>query len=276
MINEAELSRQFCEKHPAEAASVLARLAPETAAAFLSGLPPADSAMLLQYMLPRHAAPILARLAPEPLVAVLSHLNLTEAVGMLRPLDAEQREALFVMLPRPLHMRLTRLIGFPADTVGSLLATPPLILPEEWSVKFSVREFRRIPPTPVTDLPVVDQQQRLLGTVSLHRLLSQRDDLRVGTLADASLPALPAEAPLESVAHHPFWDRSTAVPVVDPDQKLLGVLHRASLREYLAGRQGPPGLKGVTPVMALAEAYWTSFSALIAMVSERFPPPRKK
>ena len=275
MINEADLSRQFCEKHPAEAAAVLTRLLAETAAAFLSGLAPLRAAGLLQHMLPAQAAAILLHLSGEHIAAILYRLNLTEAAGLLRPLNREQRAALLAALPADLTARLTRLVGFPAGTVGSLLATAPLTLLDDWSVKHSLREFKRIAATTVCDLPVVDSHQRLGGAVSLHRLLRERDDLRVGTLIDNTLPALPADAALTSVAQHPLWDRSTAAPVVDLNNRLLGVLHHAKLREYLTGHQGPQGFKTLTPMMALAEVYWTASSALVAILGERFNSSRK-
>lgn len=272
MINEAALSRQFCERHPAEAAAVLMRLAPEAAAAFLTTLAPADATRLLQHLLPAQGAAILSQLPPELLPAILVRLDLTEAAGLLRPLTAARREALMAALPAPQRERLARAVGFPPDTVGSLLTAPPLALLEEWTVKFSLREYKRLVQTPVTELPVVDQQQRLAGTVSLHRLLTERDDLRIGTLVDGTLPVLPADAPLGSLAQHPVWDRSIAAPVIDLDRKLLGVLHHAALRKYLAGRQ-PQGLKALTPLIALAEVYWTASSALVAMLGERLGPP---
>lgn len=272
MINEAALSRQFCERHPAEAAAVLMHVAPEAAAAFLTALAPAHAARLLQHLLPAQGAAILSQLPAELLPAILARLDLTEAAGLLRPLTAARREALMAALPAPQRERLARAVGFPPDTVGSLLTAPPLALLEEWTVKFSLREYKRVVQTPVTELPVVDQQQRLVGTVSLHRLLTERDDLRVGTLADDTLPALPADAALGAVAQHPVWDRSTAAPVIDLDGKLLGVLHHGKLHEYLAGRQ-PQGLAALTPFIALAEVYWTASSALVAMLGERLGQP---
>lgn len=274
MIDEAALSRQFCERHPVEAAAVLMHVAPEAAAAFLRDIVPAHAAVLLQHMLPSQAATVLARLPPDFVAALFAQLNLTEATGLLRPLGVQQRTALLAALPDELKTRLARAVGFPADTVGSLLATPPLILAETWTVKASLREYKRIAPTTVADLPVVDQHHTLTGTVSLHRLFTARDDLRVATLVDNTLPGLPAEAPLSSVTQHPIWDRSTAAPVIDPDRQLLGVLHHAKLREYLAGHQAQ-GLKALTPMMALAEVYWAASAALVAVLGERFDSTRK-
>lgn len=276
MINETELSRQYCDRHPAEAAAVLMRIAPQAAADFLTTLPPLRAATLLQYMLPGRAADILLRFDADPLITLLTRINLTEATGMLRPLGVEQRTALLDRLPAPLHARLARAVGFPPGTVGNLLATPPLTLLDDWTVKYSLREFRSIPPTTVAELPVVDQHHVLLGTVSLHRLLTQREDLRVGYIVDTSLPPLPAEAPLASVAQHPLWSRTTAAACVDHDNKLLGVLHHARLREYLSGHTTHQGLNNaLTPMMALAEVYWTGFSALVAILGERFHSTRK-
>src|SRR3569833_3188853 len=220
MINETELSRQYCDHHPAEAAAALMRIAPQAAADFLTTLPPL------------RAADILLCLDADPMITLLTRISLTEATGLLRPLNVEQRTALLDRLPAPLHARLARVAGFPPGTVGNLLATPPLTLLDDWTVKYSLREFRSIPPTTVAELPVVDQHHVLLGTVSLHRLLTQREDLHVGYLVDTSLPPLPAEAPLASVAQHPLWGRTTAATVVDHDNKLLGVLHHARLLEY--------------------------------------------
>src|SRR3569833_711985 len=99
MINEADLSRQFCEKHPAEAAAVLTRLPAETAAAFLSGLAPLRAAGLLQLMLPAQAAAILLLLSGYHIAAILYRLNLTDATSLLRPHKHKLRAALLAALP---------------------------------------------------------------------------------------------------------------------------------------------------------------------------------
>src|SRR3569623_2014876 len=222
MINETELSRQYCDHHPAEAAAVLMRIAPQAAADFLTTLPPLRAAALLQYMLPGRAADIQLRLDADPLITQLTRINLTEATGMLRTLNVAQRTALLDRLPAPLHARLARDVRYPPDTVGHLLATQTLTLLDDWTVNFCLREFRSSHPTSVAELPVVVQHHVLLGTVSLHRLLTQREDLHVGYLVDTSLPPLPAEATLASVAQHPLRGRTTAATVRDLVFNLLG------------------------------------------------------
>src|SRR3569833_3317213 len=125
MINETELSRQYCDHHPAEAAAVLMRIAPQAAADFLTTLPPLRAAALLQYMLPGRAADILLCLDADPLITLLTRINLTAATGMLRPLNVEQRTAFLDLLPAPLHARLARVVGGPPGAGGGRRAAPP-------------------------------------------------------------------------------------------------------------------------------------------------------
>lgn len=275
MNHAAELSLLFCEQHPADAAAVLMHLPAEAVAPFIMELSAARAAALLQHMLPERAARIIPLLEKNHAAAIFSQLKLTEAAGVIRPLDAAQREALFAALPAKLTAQLSRVIQFPAGSVGSLLSTPPLSLRDEWTVKHSLREFKQLAPTAVTDLPVVDHDHYFLGTLALHRLLTERDELRVGTLVYGADSALPAETPLISIIHHPLWDRSIAAPVVDIDNKLLGLLQRGALRQYLAEHSELQRPDLLAPVMALAEVYWSASSSLVAALGERFNQDRK-
>lgn len=275
MNSDAALSQLFCEQHPADAAAVLMRLPAAGVAAFLMNLPAPGAAALLQNMLPERAARIIPLLEPQHAAAIFSQLKLTETAGLLRPLATAQRDALFAALPAKLTAQLSRVIRFPAGTVGSLLSTPLLSLRDDWTVRYGLREFKQLPANTLTDLPVVDQDQYFLGTVSLHGLLTGHDELRVSALINESTPALPAEAPLASIVHHPMWDRSTAAPVVDLHNKLLGVLQRATLRQHLTNPSHAPRSDLLAPVLALAEVYWSASSSLVAVLGERFNQPRK-
>jgi len=87
---------------------------------------------------------------------------------------------------------------------------------------------------------------------------------------------LAANTPLAGAAAHPGWQRSPVLPVVESDERLLGVLTSDALARALrrAARGGraarPESVGGV-----LAQGYWETLSSLVqaaATLLPRVPP----
>lgn len=112
----------------------------------------------------------------------------------------------------------------------------------------------------VSELPVVDSQGRLIGIVSARDLVTRvvmpdrkPSDVRVAELVDADVLAATEDEPLTSALRIFAQDPGRHVPVVDREDRLLGML---SLAEVAAAARGDEALANALREIASRSAFW--------------------
>jgi len=75
---------------------------------------------------------------------------------------------------------------------------------------------------------------------------------------------LTAHAPLSGTPAHPGWEHSSVLPVVEPGERLIGVMTRDALTRALrrAAESPTPEAQATLPVL-FARGYWQALSGLI-------------
>ncbi|MFH1602861.1 MAG: hypothetical protein ABIH03_03025, partial [Pseudomonadota bacterium] len=129
MPSSEDLTYAFLEAHPAEAARVIERRAPASAAALLQTAPRRLTAPVLRQMLPLAGARCLERLDDADTVGLLRGVGAQAGVALLRYLAAERRARLLRQLPTALTVAYEMLLGYPEDAVGAWMDPRVLALP---------------------------------------------------------------------------------------------------------------------------------------------------
>lgn len=177
-------------------------------------------------------------LEPEQQDALLRELTDSETRQLLSSLSPDDRTELLEELPAPVTRRLMGLLspadlkesrvllGYPEESVGRLM-TPDLVeVRSEWSVSRAltyIRENGRDSET-INMIYAVDASGRLLDEIRLRRLILANPDSAITDLMDGSFTSLSAFDDREkAVAVMQRYDLS-ALPVVDSDGKLLGIV----------------------------------------------------
>jgi magnesium transporter len=258
------LSVDFVESHPAEAARVLESLPTAEASAFLASLPPPLGARALALMLPTAAARTLAALDDQAAHTLLHAASTPTAVAILRHLPESSRSRLVAQLPPASALASQLLLGFPDDTVGAWTDPDAPVVTADADVHAALEKVRANGTAGLQQLFVIDAERRLLGVVTLEDLARARDTDRLVGLIRAAEPTLAAMMPVASARDLSAWERASALPVVDHDRRLIGILRRAALSQALHAR---PRLAAETHATAsatgaLAASYWSIVAAL--------------
>lgn len=158
-------------------------------------------------------ARLVAELDPDDRASLLDELPTSVARGLLKNLDPAER-----------RMTLT-VLGYPPESVGRRMTPEVLALPSGITVASALERVREGADKAETIymMPVVGPGRVVLGVVSLRRLLVTDP----GTvLDDVMSPAITVAATLDQeIAARSVRDHGAlAVPVVDAEERLLGVL----------------------------------------------------
>lgn len=119
------------------------------------------------------------------------------------------------------------------DSVESIMKTNPAVAGPERGVEETLALMKR---RGVDTVLVVDKDKRLLGMVSIEKLDRNRKQAKaIEDLMETGLPVIVAGAPAREAFDIITNDRLKFLPVVDDDQRLLGLVTRTSMVNALAG-----------------------------------------
>jgi magnesium transporter len=253
------LALRFLEDHPDESARLLESLAPDAAAALLANTPPSLAADVLRRLVPSFGVSCLERLPRERAAPVIEALPLAGAAVLLRRIDADRRAQMLGDLTPPTAIALGRLLAYPEDSAGGRMDPRVFTLPEDIRVAEAVERLRARPEYAMYYLYVVDREQRLRGVLNYRDLLLANDEATLASVMRSPVVHLPAAASGEALLAAPEWRVYLALPVVDPDGILVGVVRTESLRDLEWSRPAP----ATGPRSRLVGAVWRGVSDLL-------------
>lgn len=277
MASSEDLTYAFLDAHPVDAARVLERLAPDSAAALLQSAPLRLASPVLRQMLPLPGARCLERLDDGDAAGLLRGVGAQAGVVLLRYVGAERRERLMAQLPTALAVAYELLLGYPEGTVGAWMDPRALALPADMSAGESLDRVRRADEVLAAYPFVIDRNQRLLGNVDLAELLRTDAATPLVRLARPSPHRLPAQALLAGLRDHPGWREAPTLPVVERGDRLVGALTHGALLRALATDQSTPMPRRTEDTLAgIAGAYWFGISTLIQALVGLLPVERRE
>lgn len=277
MASSEDLTYAFLEAHPADAARVLERLVPTSAAALLQSVPLRLTSPVLRQMYPLAGARCLELLDDTETVGLLRGVGAQAGVALLRHLAAERRTRLLTQLPTTLTLAYELLLGYPEGTVGAWMDPRALALPSTMTVGESLERVRRADESLIADPYVIDHNQRLLGYVELADLLRANPTTTLAQRVRSSPHRLPTQALLTGLYEHPGWHEASTLPVVERGDRLVGALTHAALQRALAIEQSKPIQRHTEDTLAgIAGAYWFGVSSLIQALVNLLPAEHRE
>ncbi len=158
---------------------------------------------------------------------VLAHMRADDAADALADLPQGRRQAVLDALPLPVRTRVLTLLGFNATSAGGIMGIEFLTAPPGETVEAAVgriREANGVQPEALLTMHVVDEVRRLVGTVSFVGLLQAAASCTLGEVADADPVRVGPDADVVDVALLMADYNLMTVPVVDDDNRLIGVI----------------------------------------------------
>jgi magnesium transporter len=229
------------------ARALASRMLEEDALALLEDLEPVELSRLFAILGDESLADLLARLDDRDAAAILSRMSAAQAADILEEADPDDaadileevadeiaRDILVAMEPAEAE-ELRELLAYPPDTAGGLMtpafvAVAPNLRADETVV--ALRQVAEEAET-VNYVYVVDADDRLLGVLSLHNLVFSRPETPVGELMIREVVSVPVDADQEVAARIVTERDLLALPVVDADGRLLGIITADDVADVL-------------------------------------------
>jgi magnesium transporter len=219
--------RELLLKHPADIAEVLSSLSETQAVDLLHRLYLRQAAAEpLGEMEPEESAELLSELDPKEALKILSRMDPDDAVDLLEELSDSAQQEILSHLERKEAKVLSDLLAYPPDTAGGLMSPEVVALSLDMSVQEGIDLLRQRAEEAETIYYAyaIDDEGHLQGVLSLRDMALAQPRTRLSALLEPDAITVPVEADAEDVAH--LFDKYNyyALPVVDQQQKLLGII----------------------------------------------------
>jgi magnesium transporter len=234
-MERREIALHFCREekaeaefaHPADVAEHMENLSLEKQVCLMQHLSPEDAAEALAEMDEYARADILRNLDWDEAASILAEMSPDDAADVLDELDEDHRDALLRYFEADDAEELRTLMAFDPDTAGGVMNTEIIIIDHNVTADQAIMQIRR--EIEDKEIPyyayIVDEQERLVGVLSLRNLLLCRPrTLLKDEVSSQSLISVVFDADKEEVAHQLAHYNFMAMPVVDYEGRLLGVV----------------------------------------------------
>ena len=204
---------------------------------------------------------ILEELPTEAVAEGVRELDSDDAVRILEDLPKEEQEEILDQLPASERVSLARSLDYPEASAGRRMQDEFIAVPPDWTVGHAIdylRETQELPDR-FYELYVVDGSQRLLGAVSLDKLLRTKRPVAVADLIDEDLRRVHATDDQEEVARMFERYNLLAAPVVGENDRLVGVITFDDIVDVIEeeAEEDIKALGGVARAEQLSDSVWT-------------------
>jgi len=200
---------------PEERLEGFALLGANEAADFFLALSSRDQADLLQELGPERSRPWMRLLAPD------------DGADVVQALEPRARPRFLALLDPATLGEVSALLVYAEDAAGGVMNPRYMRLRPEISVEVAIRYLRRqaIRGIEVIDYAyVLDPDMHLLGVVSFRELFAAPPEKLVSDIMHRDLVTVADETDQEAVAHLFAEEGLLAIPVVDADGRMKGVV----------------------------------------------------
>ncbi|SFR85184.1 magnesium transporter [Marinobacter daqiaonensis] len=194
--------------------------------ALLQSLPADQQAKVFGYIEP-DMQKILARLIPKgALAGIVTDMSADERADFFNLLDENQQHALFQSLASREREDLLRLASFEEGTAGAIMTSDYAVVSSGMTVASALSLLRNTAPDKETiyQAYVVDKSHKLLGAISLRNLIISAPGALVDSLMATGLVFTRTDTEQEEVARLISRYDLLALPIVDDDERLVGIV----------------------------------------------------
>ena len=224
----------------ADLASVLHDLTVKRRAEVARALDDERLADVLEEMNEASRVELLAELEGERAADVLEEMDPDDAADLLREIGQEKAQTLLALMEPEDAEDVQRLMHYEDYSAGGMMTTEPIVLTADSTVAEALSRVRLSEVAPglasqvfICRQPLETPTGRLMGVVHIQKLLREPPATLLGSILDSDIAPLAAETPLSEVSSYLASYNLLAVPIVDANERLLGVVTVDDVLDHL-------------------------------------------
>jgi magnesium transporter len=277
--DRAALLADLDARHEADIAEIITVLAPDLRTSLLQLVGDALEPEVFAELDDAVRDDVLEVVDTDTVVNTVQRLDSDDAVFVLEDMDDDERQEVLDQIPQTDRLVLERALDFPEESAGRLMQSAFISVPPYWSVGQTIDYLRDTEDLPddFLEIYIIDLTYTPIGVVHLAEMLRAQRVRPMEELQHDDFYIIQAKTDREEVAL--LFERYNLVtaPVVDDDQRLIGVITADDVFEVIAEeagedilRLGGVGDEAVTDTVldtARGRASWLFLNLLTAIAA---------
>lgn len=218
--------KQLGELHPSDLAQILTEIPPEQGTEILSSVDDELAGEALHEVSAEVREKILKEMDKEDISDILEEMPPDEAADLLGDMPEETSQELLSLMETEDAAEVKDLLSYEDDTAGGLMTTELLDFAPDATVDEVLANMRLLVPDVefIYYIYVVDEEDHLLGVVSLRKILTSPLDMKLSDLMIQNMKYVHLDADMKEIAQLISKYDLIAVPVLDEEKKIRGVI----------------------------------------------------
>ena len=243
-INIADIAELIEELPEAELVKVF-RLLPKAIAADVFSYLPTDVEQM-----------IITSLTEKEAVSIIDDLAADDATDLCDEMPASVVKKLLAKAEPETRRDINHLLKYPDDSAGSIMTVEFVDLKENLTVGEAVQRIKKIgiDKETINVCYVLDESRRLIGTVAIRFLLLKDENELIGDIMHKNVVMVNTLTDQEEVAQIIQKYDFTTVPVVDNEQRLVGIITVDDIVDILE-QEATEDIEKMAAIMPTEEPY---------------------
>ncbi len=169
---------------------------------------------------------IITSLSERDAADIIDNLMSDDAADLLEEMPANVVKKLLASASPETRRDVNHLLRYPEDSAGSIMTVEYMDFKEDYTVADAISKIRRtgMDSETINICYVLDKKRTLVGTVALRYLLLSEPDAVIGEMMHENVISLHTLMDQEEVARQFMKYDFTSMPVVDNENRLVGII----------------------------------------------------
>lgn len=222
----ATLRQEISEMNTADIAALFEEISSEEVVKIFRILPKTMAADIFSYLPIEDEQAIIRSLTDHEAASIVDNLYADDAADLMEEMPASVVKKILAQASPETRRDINHLLKYPEDSAGSVMTVEFIDIKEHQTVDDAIRIIRAegIDKETIDVCYVLSPSRKLLGTVSLRRLLLSQPDELIGNIMHENLITITTLTDQEEVAHMFQKYDFTTMPVVDSENRLVGII----------------------------------------------------
>lgn len=255
----SELNELTEELHPADLADMVGRLEDDEVLVFFAALPVDRAADVAEYVEDSLRASLVTSLDPDRAARIVAAMNPDDRADVMADLEPEPAAAILSRIALPMRRETQALLAYEPNTAGGLMTTAFVALPQATRADHALALVRSQAQEKETiySIYLIDQANRVVGVVSLRELLAAEPTSRLNEIMEDNVVSCRPDTDQEEVARLISRYDLLALPVLDDEDRLLGIVTVDDVIDVLVA-EATEDVQKMSAIASIEEPYFVA------------------
>ena len=222
----AELKEILIKENPIDVADVFEEFPKEKDLIIFKLLPKDFSSEVFSYLSPEKQQEVIENITDEEIKFIMEDMYLDDTVDFIEEMPANIVDKILKNTSNDKRKLINQMLKYPENSAGSVMTVEYISFKDNYTVKQAIDYYRKVAiDKEETDICfVTDSKKKLVGIISLKTLILSNDDSYIKDQMDTNFVSVLTKDDQEEIAALFRKYDLTTMPVVDHEDRLVGVI----------------------------------------------------